>query len=74
MKRGEIADAPIAVDDDGGIPKNPSTGPRLGYARALDGRVGTVVGFYKREDETVLVRFPTGESTEFAAEELELFV
>ena len=30
-----------------------------------DGRIGVVVGFYRREDPSVLVRFSSGESAEF---------
>lgn len=33
--------------------------------RVPDGRVGEVIGFYRREDETVLVLFSSGRSAEF---------
>jgi hypothetical protein len=55
-------------------PESTVTVPRLGYARTSDGRVGTVVGYYHREDPTVLVRFASGESEEFPTEGVELFV
>ena len=32
-----------------------------------DGRIGVVVGFYRREDPSVLVRFSSGECAEFLA-------
>lgn len=35
-----------------------------------DGRVGTVVGFYARADGTVLVRFDSGESMQYAPADL----
>jgi hypothetical protein len=37
--------------------------------RVLDGRIGVVIGFYRRKDESMLVRFPSGESHEFPASE-----
>jgi hypothetical protein len=33
--------------------------------RVPDGRVGEVIGFYRRQDESVVVLFPTGRSDEF---------
>lgn len=36
-----------------------------------DGRVGEVIGFYRRSHETVLVRFPDGDSGEFPMERVE---
>ncbi len=30
-----------------------------------DGRVGVVIGFYRRQDESVVVLFPCGNSDEF---------
>lgn len=36
-----------------------------------DGRVGEVIGFYRRMYESVLVRFPDGESGEFPMERVE---
>jgi hypothetical protein len=30
-----------------------------------DGRVGEVIGFYRRQDETVVVLFSSGRSSEF---------
>ncbi|MGZ4415454.1 MAG: hypothetical protein ACXVRZ_13930 [Gaiellaceae bacterium] len=32
-----------------------------------DGRVGEVIGFYRRKDESVIVRFSSGESDQFLA-------
>jgi len=37
-----------------------------------DGRVGRVIGFYSRDDETVLVCFGPGESVEYAPASLHL--
>ena len=39
--------------------------------RVDDGREGTVIGFYRREAEGVLVSFGAGESAEFLVPELE---
>jgi hypothetical protein len=36
-----------------------------------DGRVGEVIGFYRRSYETVLVRFADGDSAEFPMERVE---
>jgi hypothetical protein len=36
-----------------------------------DGRVGEVIGFYRRSYETVLVRFADGDSDEFPMERVE---
>jgi hypothetical protein len=36
-----------------------------------DGRIGEVIGFYRRIHESLLVRFPSGESDEFLAEAVE---
>jgi hypothetical protein len=33
--------------------------------RVPDGRVGEVIGFYRRQDETVVVLFSSGRSAEF---------
>jgi hypothetical protein len=33
--------------------------------RVPDGRVGEVIGFYRRQDESVVVLFSTGRSDEF---------
>jgi hypothetical protein len=33
--------------------------------RVPDGRVGRVIGFYRRQDESVLVQFSSGASSEF---------
>jgi hypothetical protein len=35
--------------------------------RVPDGRIGEVIGFYRRADETVLVQFASGLSDEFLA-------
>ena len=37
-----------------------------------DGRVGTVIGFYRREVETVLVLFDFGDSSEYADADLRI--
>lgn len=39
--------------------------------RVDDGREGTVIGFYRREAEGVLVSFAGGESSEFLVPDLE---
>ena len=39
--------------------------------RVDNGREGTVIGFYRREAEGVLVAFAAGESAEFLVPELE---
>jgi hypothetical protein len=44
--------------------------PRFAYHDRVsvpDGRIGEVIGFYRRIHESVLVRFPSGESDEFLA-------
>jgi hypothetical protein len=49
--------------------------PRLAcgnYVRAPDGRVGRVVGFYKRAEESVVVKFASGASAEYSTAEIEL--
>jgi hypothetical protein len=33
--------------------------------RVPDGRVGEVIGFYRRQEESVVVQFPSGASGEF---------
>jgi hypothetical protein len=33
--------------------------------RVPDGRIGEVIGFYRRQDESVVVLFATGRSDEF---------
>jgi hypothetical protein len=48
--------------------------PKLGYhdlVRTPGGRVGAVVGFYRRDAESVLVRFAVGECTEFLSSDVE---
>jgi hypothetical protein len=52
--------------------------PVWGYEPALqdrvrvdDGREGTVIGFYRREAEGVLVAFASGETAEFPVPALE---
>jgi len=39
--------------------------------RVPDGREGEVIGFYRRKDESVLVRFSSGESDEFLTPDVE---
>lgn len=39
--------------------------------RVPDGRIGEVIGFYRRTDELALVRFPCGRSDRFLATEVE---
>ena len=41
------------------------------HVRVPDGRTGTVVGFYRRHYESVLVRFGPGEAGEFFTPEVE---
>jgi hypothetical protein len=51
------------------LTRNPvrSPVPRLFESvRVPDGRIGTVIGFYMRESESVLVRFSPGDIGEFA--------
>jgi hypothetical protein len=48
--------------------------PRLGYhdlVRTPGGRVGAVVGFYRRDTESVLVRFAADDCTEFLSSDVE---
>ena len=40
--------------------------------RVPDGRTGEVIGFYRRESDSVLVRFGPGDSAEFRTPEVEL--
>jgi hypothetical protein len=51
------------------VTTNPVDGaPTFGYrdlVRTPGGRIGAVVGFYRRDAETVLVRFSMNERTEF---------
>ena len=42
--------------------------------RVPDGRIGKVIGFYRRENDSVLVRFGSGETAEFLTPEVELLV
>ena len=35
------------------------------HVRVPDGRIGEVIGFYRRQDESVLVLFSCGSSDEF---------
>jgi hypothetical protein len=37
-----------------------------------DGRAGDVIGFYRRNDESVVVLFPSGDSDVFLASEVEI--
>ena len=46
---------------------------RRRYARVPDGRIGKVIGYYRREHESVLVRFASGASAEFPRADVELF-
>jgi hypothetical protein len=39
--------------------------------RVPDGRIGEVIGFYRRQDESMLVWFPSGQSVEFLAPDVE---
>ena len=39
--------------------------------RVPDGRLGEVIGFYRREQESVLVQFASGGSSEFLASDVE---
>ncbi|HEX7581685.1 MAG TPA: hypothetical protein VF321_01240 [Gaiellaceae bacterium] len=41
------------------------------HVRVPDGREGDVIGFYRRDDESVLVLFSSGESGEFLAPDVE---
>jgi hypothetical protein len=45
---------------------------RRGYVRVPDGRIGTVIGFYKRVEESVVVKFASGDSAEFPTGEVEI--
>ena len=40
--------------------------------RVPDGRVGEVIGFYRRQHETVVVLFATGASDEFLTSDVKL--
>jgi hypothetical protein len=40
--------------------------------RISDGRTGEVVGFYRRHDESLLVKFASGEVGEFPLHDVEL--
>ena len=51
---------------------DPSFLARHGYVRVPDGRIGTVIGFYKRVDELVVVKFASGDSAEFPTGEVEI--
>jgi hypothetical protein len=44
------------------------------HVRVPDGRIGEVIGFYRREYETVVVLFASGASDEFLAADLTLSV
>jgi hypothetical protein len=39
-----------------------------------DGRIGEVIGFYRRKDESVVVRFPSGESDQFLTPSVERLI
>jgi hypothetical protein len=39
--------------------------------RVPDGRIGTVIGFYRRDEESVLVSFSSGGSGEFLLTDVE---
>lgn len=48
--------------------------PKLGYhdlVRTPSGRVGAVVGFYRRDTESVLVRFDVDDCSEFLSSDVE---
>lgn len=40
--------------------------------RVPDGRIGEVIGFYRRQHETVVVLFATGASDEFLTSDVKL--
>jgi hypothetical protein len=44
------------------VPETIDTHDRV---RVPDGRIGEVIGFYRREQESVVVLFPSGRSHEF---------
>jgi hypothetical protein len=44
------------------------------HVRVPDGRVGKVIGFYRRDVEAVLVKFPSGETGEFLTSEMAIRV
>ena len=53
-------------------PENPRPGVELyDHVRVRDGREGQVIGFYRREHDSVVVRFPTGDSDEFFTPEVD---
>jgi hypothetical protein len=41
------------------------------HVRVPDGRTGEVIGFYRREDESIVVLFPCGDSAEFPTVDVE---
>ena len=41
------------------------------HVRVPDGREGDVIGFYRRDDESVLVLFSSGDSHEFLVADVE---
>jgi hypothetical protein len=47
---------------------------RHNRVRVPDGRIGTVLGYYRREEETVLVKFTSGTSREFLSADVEELV
>jgi hypothetical protein len=59
----------------GGRGMSSVTYPRVGEAhdrvRVPDGRIGTVLGYYRRENETVLVEFAFGPASEFLRVDVE---
>jgi hypothetical protein len=42
------------------------------HVRVPDGRVGEVIGFYRRQLESIVVLFPSGISAEFSRSDLTL--
>jgi hypothetical protein len=49
----------------------PAAGDTYVRVRVPDGRVGKVIGFYRRQEESVLVRLPCGALREFLAVDVE---
>lgn len=59
MRRAEVHDiAPEPIDAHDRV-------------RVPDGRVGEVIGFYRREQESVVVQFASGGSSEFLTSDVE---
>ena len=55
------------------VPENPRAFARLDHVRVPDGRIGEVVGFYRRDDEPVmLVVFCSGATDRYRRADLRL--